>query len=89
MSVLVAIASLAFLLEPVSPPQHIFLSNISDHQVAVSWTTKIPTRGSIFAKQWHKDDGEKHLKTSGFYITHHVTVEDLFPNTSYSFQIYE
>ncbi len=90
------------LIEPASPVQNLFLSNITDHQVSLSWTTKKPTRGQIlisednkfpflplFIKKWEKDDGEKSLNTTSFYLTHHITIGELKPNQTYYFRIYQ
>lgn len=90
------------LIEPSSPPQNILVSNITDHQASISWTTAKPTRGLIvisedgkfpllptFAKKTYKDDGEKNLKRTLLYTTHHVTVGDLAPNKTYQYLIYQ
>lgn len=90
------------LIEPASEPQNLFLSNITDHQITLSWTTEKPTRGQIllsednkfpflpiFIKKWEKDDGEKSLPTTNFYLTHQITIGDLKPNKTYYFRIYQ
>lgn len=90
------------LIEPASPIQNLFLSNITDHQATLSWITGKPTRGQIllsednrfpllpfWSKKWEKDDGEKSLNTTNFYLTHHITIGDLKPNQTYYFRIYQ
>ncbi|MBI2268363.1 MAG: fibronectin type III domain-containing protein [Candidatus Blackburnbacteria bacterium] len=76
--------------EPTSPPQNVFLSNITDHQATISWTTEKATKGAVrIGKTLYKDDGDKDLKKQGFYTTHHVTVTNLLPGTTYQFNIYQ
>lgn len=90
------------LIEPSSPAQNIIISNTSDHQVTISYTTARPTKGEIlissdgkfpllpiFTKQIFKDDGEKHLKRTGLYLTHQITVGKLDQNKIYYFRIYQ
>lgn len=88
-------------LEPTSAPQNVFISNITDSQATVSWTTEKPTRGIVVAKRGaipsfiqrfknsYKDDGESSLSKSGFYTTHHVTITNLKPEMSYVFIVYQ
>lgn len=90
------------LVEPSITPLNVIVSNVSDHQVAISWVTTKPTKGEIvvssdgkfpllpvFASQVYRDDGEKSLKTTGLYLTHHITVGKLKPNKVYYFRIYQ
>lgn len=90
------------LIEPSSPLQNVTFSNITDHQITVSWTTVKPTRATIYvskdgkfpllpflSKDIYKDDGEKTLNRAHFYTTHKVTVGNLEPNRTYSFRIYQ
>lgn len=90
------------LIEPSSEPQNILVSNITDQQVTVSWTTAKATRGLIvisengqfpilptFAKEVFKDDGEKKLARQRFYTTHHITIGNLTPNKTYQYLIYQ
>lgn len=90
------------LIEPSSPPENIFFSNITDHQVTISWTTAKPTRGALFiskdtkfpllpflSKEIVRDDGEKNLRTIGFYTTHKITIGGLKPGTTVRFRIYQ
>lgn len=93
---------LTWLVEPTSDVKNILISNISDHQATISWTTSIPTRGTlmvssnsrfpilpIFAKSLQKDDGEKNIQKTGYYITHHITIGDLAPSKKYNFRIFQ
>lgn len=90
------------LIEPTSAVQNLFLSNITDQRVSISWITDKATKGvvilsedndfpllPIFAKEIHKDDGEKSLKRQRFYTTHHVTTGSLAPSKTYYFRIYQ
>lgn len=90
------------LVEPSSSPQNIFVTNISDHQATISWTTLKATKGVIvitedgkfpilpvFARKTYKDDGEKKLARERFYTTHHVTIEGLSPRKTYQYLIYQ
>lgn len=79
---------ISWVVEPTSPPQNVFLSNITDHQATISWTTEKATKGAVkIGKDLYKDDGDKDLKKQGFYTTHHVTITDLLPGTTYQFEI--
>ncbi|MBI2329897.1 fibronectin type III domain-containing protein [Candidatus Daviesbacteria bacterium] len=89
------------LIEPSSSPQNVLISNVTDHQATVTWTTQKPTKGAllvsdngkfpilpIFTKIF-RDDGEKLLGKMNFYPTHKVTVDNLDPNKTYQFRIYQ
>ena len=101
MLLLVFIFLLLFLLEPTSPPQNVFISNITEHQATVSYTTKKPTTAGLLISKdgtfplfsilatFIKDDGEKNTDKLGFYTTHHITISNLDPKTAYTFQIYQ
>ncbi|MDO8452882.1 MAG: fibronectin type III domain-containing protein [bacterium] len=79
---------LIYLFEPSSPPLNIFLTNVSDKQATVSWTTLKPTKGAIsIGKILYKDDGDKNLARQGFYTTHHVTLNNLQPSRIYQYVI--
>lgn len=81
---------LIYLFEPSSPPQNIFVSNVSDKQATISWTTNKPTKGAIkIGKMLYKDDGDKNLSRQGFYTTHHITLTDLKPDQNYQYEIKE
>lgn len=77
--------------EPKDKVQNVFISNISDSQVSISWTTKKPTKGtvSVGEKGTFRDDGERSLKRQGFYTAHHVTISNLSAGKTYKFKIYQ
>lgn len=89
------------LIEPSSVPQNVFISNVTDHQAAISWTTTKATRGAVLISEdgrfpllpvfttVYRDDGEKNLSKSGFYNTHFVTIGKLKSDTKYKFRIYQ
>lgn len=73
-------------------PTKVRITNISDNKFSVSWITGTITFGSIEygvagekLTTIAKDDLD--TETQGQYITHHVTVEGLQPNTEYAFRI--
>lgn len=89
-------------IEPVSRPSEVKISNITDGQATVFWTTPKATRDMVvlsedtnfpifpmFAKKKYVDDGDKGLKNPKFYTTHHVTAGDLKPVTKYYFKVYQ
>lgn len=89
-------------LEPSVSVENLIYSNISDRQTTISWTTSKPTKGAIlvsengdfpflpfFIKDWLRDDSDKNLKKLGYYTTHHVTIGNLRPNTTYKYRIYQ
>lgn len=91
-----------FLSGSYSKPFDIVVSNISDHQLSISWITQQPTTGEIvispdgkyplfpeLTQQVYKDDGDIHLPTLGYYLTHQVTLTNLAPATKYYFRIYQ
>ncbi len=90
------------LIEPRAKVTNLLISNITDHQVTISWTTTIPTKGTIIvssdskfpilpilAKNIQKDDGEKNTKKMGYYATHHTTIGSLQSQAEYNFRIYQ
>lgn len=96
------VIAIALVIEPFSTPQGVFITNVTEGQATVSWTTVKPTKGIIlisedgkfplspvFADLIYKDDGEKGLPTVGRYLTHSVTIGNLKPLTVYQYQVYE
>lgn len=94
--------TISYLIEPVSSPQNVFVSNITDGQAVISYTTSKSTRGTVIASSkgkfpflpilatnLAKDDGEANLTTIGFYKTHHITVGKLLKEQSYQYRIYQ
>ncbi len=93
---------LTWLVEPSSDVRNILISNTSDHQATISYTTTIPTRGTmmvsanskfpllpVFSKDLQKDDGENNTSKTGYYLTHHITVGNLAPSKKYNFRIFQ
>lgn len=93
---------LPLLIEPTSLPQNALISNVTDSQTTVSWTTKIATRGRVVVSASDKfsflsavsgkhyiDDGDRNLGRQNFYTTHHVTVAGLSQNKTYRMRIYQ
>lgn len=101
--VIVAILFAAlYFLEPYSSPKNLFITNKTDHQVTISWTTDKATRGVVLVSEdknfpllpilvnnLYKDDGEKSAEKVGYYTTHLVTVNKLLPNKIYQFRVYQ
>lgn len=71
-------------------PNKVSITNVSDTRFSVSWTTKNPTYGYI---EYGESGGKivtKALDDRGGdrkFLTHHVTVVNLQPNSQYSFRI--
>lgn len=71
-------------------PNLVKITNISDNKFSVSWKTSSPTYGAIeygavgekLDKIGEDDRGAEH---SGY--THHITINELQPNTQYAFRI--
>lgn len=78
--------------QPLSP-QDIQTTNISDSSLTVSWITDQPTSGFIsFGEtpslgQTSLDDRDRETAITGAYLTHHVTLSSLKPETVYYFKI--
>ena len=74
-------------------PKEIRITNVADNKFSVSWITDEPTEGKIeYGEVGSKidqvvvDDRDNQEKTSQ-YLTHHVSIEGLQPNTQYVFRI--
>ena len=92
---------LSFFLEPQSPVKSLYISNLTDHQVTLSYITEKPVKGTVavsknklpliplFTKKIYKDDFDKGRKNEGRYTTHHITITDLEPGIKYNFKIFE
>lgn len=99
---LILLVDLAIFTEPASKPVNVLISNLTDRQVTVSWTTEKSTKGTIlisennqfpavlaFAKKAEKYNEEKESLRPGSYTAHSVTLTDLKPNTTYDYRIYQ
>ena len=73
-----------------SAPSNVKLTNVADNKFSVSWTTKTATVGEV---EYAVVGGKLNNKVQddkgggGKYLTHHVSVGGLQPNTQYSFRI--
>lgn len=79
---------------PSNSPQNIKITNITDTSFTVSYITADKVSGIVLignekeSKTTVQDDKDKESKTiGGSYKTHHITVKNLKPKTSYSFSI--
>lgn len=78
---------------PETTPKQIKFTNITDGGFSVSWVTDEATSGFIKygagskLDQTARDDRYKLTNQIGSFTTHHVTLENLKPNTIYQFQI--
>jgi len=74
-------------------PQKIKITNVSDNKFSVSWVSKTINSGAIeYGAVGGKIDNIGNDirdvgSETGKYLTHHVTVEGLQPNTQYAFRI--
>lgn len=97
---LIFLVDLAIFIEPASKPVNVLISNLTDRQATVSWTSDKATRGSIlisdnnqfppviiFAKK--ADKYEESTAQQGFYMVHSINLTDLKPNTNYNYRIYQ
>lgn len=92
----VVLAALAvyFFTQPIVKDERIFVSNISNNKVTISWVTSSPVRewvtvtekGSNTPKIF-KDNKEASFLLFSAYSLHYVTAENLNPNTDYTYKI--
>lgn len=78
---------------PEYVPSKVTITNVADNKFSVSWVTNGKTTGDVeYGLVGEKldnlagDDRDRNGER-GSYLTHHVTVEGLQPNTSYAFRI--
>ncbi len=76
-------------------PQNVRITNLADNKFTVSWTTTKPTKAKVIygkvgekLKQVATDDRDLG-ETEGTYLTHHITINKLQPNTQYAFRLVE
>lgn len=97
---LIVLIDLVIFIEPSAKPVNVLISNVTDRQATVSWTSGKATRSIIlisdnnqfplaiiFAKK--ADKYEESAVQQGFYTIHSITLTDLKPNTSYNYRIYQ
>lgn len=74
-------------------PQKVRITNVADNKFSVSWITETETLGVVeYGQVGEKltkrvSDERDKSQTNGVYLTHHVTIEGLQPNTQYAFRI--
>lgn len=76
-----------------SVPKKVKITNIADNKFSVSWITSVATEGYVeYGAVGDKiesiatDDRDSALPANK-YLTHHITIDSLQPNTSYAFRI--
>lgn len=76
---------------PDLAPRDINLTNIEDESVTISWQTSAPATGFVKYGQAQSDEqtilDERDSKLPGNYSTHHVTIKNLLPKTTYKYKI--
>jgi len=77
---------------PETTPKQIKFTNITNNSFSVSWITDEATSGFIKygttkLDQVARDDRDEQASQTGNFITHHVTLQNLNPATTYQFQI--
>ena len=78
---------------PETTPKQVKFTNITDNTFSVSWITDETTSGFIKygtttkLDQVARDDRDEQASQTGSFITHHVTLQNLNPATTYQFQI--
>lgn len=80
--------------EAAPPPRNVTISNVSDQQFTVSWTTDAVATGFVMLEQDGAakrilDDRDKRATVPLVSTTHYVTVENLTSSTVYRFRIGE
>jgi len=79
---------------PEITPKQIKVTNITDKGFTVSWVTDTPAGGFIrfgLGSELNltaQDDRDEASQTTGEFVTHHVTLKNLQPATSYFFKIF-
>ncbi len=77
---------------PETTPKQVKFTNITDNGFSVSWVTDEATSGFVRygttrPDQVARDDRDEMTGQTGNFITHHVTLQNLNPSTTYQFQI--
>lgn len=73
-------------------PTNIRQTNVTDSSFTFSWTTQVPTLGTMLVSSPGKNnqiyyDERDNAKKIGTYITHSITVNDARPSTNYTIKI--
>lgn len=75
-------------------PSKIKITNVADNKFTVSWVTSEPASGKVFYGKVGEslsneivDDRDALSSEAEAYITHHVTIKDLQPETQYAFRL--
>ncbi len=77
---------------PEAVPQNILITNISDTSFAVVFTTPVKASGVINMAEGKSasivlDDRDKKTGKQESYFSHHITIPNLEPNSTYTFSI--
>jgi len=79
---------------PTAVPKQVKVTNVSEKGAVISWITDTNVSGFVKygegngnQNKTQGDDRDRKAGTQGKYTTHYVTLEDLKPNTTYSFGI--
>ncbi|RJP47576.1 MAG: hypothetical protein C4584_00290 [Armatimonadetes bacterium] len=99
---LLGVYLLSIFTEPVSTPQDVSITNISDRQATISYTTKNGTRDKIFVSDtktfprllafsddYLVDDRDLNKKNMSYYVLHNITVGNLAPGKLYRYKVYQ
>lgn len=71
-----------------SDPKNVVITNVSATMTSISWTTDEKTVGYVIPMDGNKEGSQKgDARSSGRLYTHFVQLENLEPNTKYSFII--
>lgn len=78
-------------IDPNIAPNKVTITNVSDNKFSVSWVTKNPTIGYVeYGKVGEKLEKKAFDDRGGeasVFLTHHITVDELQPNTVYTFRL--
>lgn len=76
---------------PDQIPQNITITNLTDQTVSISWQTSSPEIGFVRFGQSNPDDqtvlDDRDSSTPQKRQTHHVTLKNLLPQTTYQFKV--
>lgn len=87
-----------YLLEPTSAVKNLFITNKTDHQATISWTTDKDTQGSVLISEdknfpllplWSKNLYKEGEPKAAYSTTHYINIGNLQPNKIYQFKVYQ